>query len=319
MAPTKKILDKVICINLDVHVWSGTRQLKKEDLADIPSDAMPPSAIASLGSKKTVDPNELREFRRLYRQAERTLSNIGVRFLGGYAIPIDRLDEVTQELDSIQAAYINEKQRLLNDFNDLVEQWIGKHPEWESVIRSAVPERARVNNAISFDWQAYRVVPTQEVTGSEQGLEREAESLSARLFEEIAATADKIWNQSFKGTWEVSQRRLNSLRGMHEKLKGLVFINPAIAPVADSLEETLSVMPKSGPISGADFDRLNSLVMLMTDPQRLESHGRGLIQGASGSDSESGESDESEEEELNELNNWHKPADQTLIQPPEWF
>lgn len=61
------------------------KKLRTEDLGA--GVTLPPSELASLGSKKIINSDELKEFENLKRRAVRLLELNGVRFLGGYGLP----------------------------------------------------------------------------------------------------------------------------------------------------------------------------------------------------------------------------------------
>lgn len=46
---TSEILDKIVAVNLDITLWSGSRKLTAGDLGNAD---LPPAQLASLGSKK---------------------------------------------------------------------------------------------------------------------------------------------------------------------------------------------------------------------------------------------------------------------------
>ena len=84
--PTTDItaLKQLTAIRLDVNIWSARRKLTATDLA---TPDLPPESLASLGSKKVCNPEDLRVFATLKARAIALLDRHGVRFLGGWVIP----------------------------------------------------------------------------------------------------------------------------------------------------------------------------------------------------------------------------------------
>lgn len=279
MTPATKTLDRMVCVHLDISTWSGRKKLRPEDLRGVTDGAIPPEDLASLGSKRIIDPKALAVFHRIWRRAETLLSSVGVRFLGGYAIPDSELNRVLGEIEKLKAWFENERKQLLVDYDDLIEQWIARHPDWEAIIRKAVTPSGQVSNRIQFRYQAFRVSTAGPDGTEDAGLAEEAEGLSGRLFREVATMANKTWRESYEGRSEVTQRALNPLRTILKKLRSLEFINPKIAPVADQVENTIDGMPKNGKISGADLSNLVGLFHLISDAERMERHGEGLTSG----------------------------------------
>ena len=97
-----EILDQVILVKVDANVYGARKKLRKEDLVLADGSKLPPDDLASLGSKKLVDPDKLAVFNRLKKEAERTCLEHGTRFMGGYAVPRAFADSVVANLDRIQ-------------------------------------------------------------------------------------------------------------------------------------------------------------------------------------------------------------------------
>ena len=92
-------LDKLLICHIDCSIWSGRKKLRPEDFRLANGSQLPPKDVASLGSKKICDPEALANFERLKKEAQRLCEQVGVRFLGGYAVPEDRIDQIVPELD----------------------------------------------------------------------------------------------------------------------------------------------------------------------------------------------------------------------------
>ena len=66
---------------------------------------------------------------------------------------------------------------------------------------------------------------------------------------------------------------------MHEKLTGLSFVEPHVAPVADIIAAAFKRLPAKGNIEGANLIMLQGLVCLLRDKEALVSHAQTLIDG----------------------------------------
>ena len=53
------VLDQLVVVNLDIHIWSARRKLMPLDLGNA---ELPPEDLASLGSKRICNPEELKHF-----------------------------------------------------------------------------------------------------------------------------------------------------------------------------------------------------------------------------------------------------------------
>ncbi len=254
------ILDNISIIVLSVSLWTGRKQLRQEDLKLADGSELPPQKLASLGSKRVMDPAALAPFATFKRRAERTVLSVGTRFLGGYAVPMDKLDELMTELDSIKDEYNRAKADFLAEYDQAVQDWTAQNPGWENVIATAVESLEYVDRQLSFKVQTFHINP---VDGHEQGLESEINGLAEQLRHEIQQQARMTWDGSFRGKLEVGQKTVRPLRAMVEKIEGLVFLEPCLHELVTGIRSTLATMPKSGPIKGGDFAALCGVIHLL--------------------------------------------------------
>lgn len=267
-------LDSLVCVVLDVHLWSGRRKLTPKDLQKVAPENLPPQDLASLGSKKICDPGELAEFGRLKRQAERVLLETGYRFLGGYGIPADKLDEVTAALQALRGEFEAYKAGFLSRYDQTVERWVSRHSEWESIIRKAVTPPEDVAERLRFDFRVFRVAPAGDADAGEDSL---LDGSYHAIVRETARAACEAWERTFKGNAIVTQRALRPIRKMCEKLNGLSFIDPRIYPVVEQIDAALAACPRTGKIEGGPLTGLHSVVLLLADAKRMVAHGEAVI------------------------------------------
>ena len=126
-----KILDRLTAVNLNVSIWTARRKLTAEDFGGI---ELPPEELASLGSKKICDPERLRIFSTLKARAVNQLDRVGVRFLGGWAIPDEEAGSVLKTLQEVKSDFLEAKEDFLGGYDLAVKSWIDKHPGWERLI-----------------------------------------------------------------------------------------------------------------------------------------------------------------------------------------
>lgn len=281
-----KTLENIIVLNLVVTLWSARRKLKLEDLK-VAGNQLPPEDLASLGSKKICDPEKLKVFNTLKSRATRYLDTIGVRFLGGWAIPAARAQEVADTIEVIKDDFYTERAAFLDEYDLVVTDWINKHPEWTEIIAKAVIPVSEVERKMSFGWQAYMVTgaPAEgDNSALVKGLEEQVSSLGGTLFQEISSLAREVWEESYQGKEKVTRRALRPLRTMADKLRGLSFLDPRALPIVESIEKVVASMPervkKGDCIQGTDLMALNGLLLILCDPEKIVEHGQKIIDGA---------------------------------------
>ncbi|WP_020678102.1 DUF3150 domain-containing protein [Geopsychrobacter electrodiphilus] len=244
------LLQKLICFSLDVHIWSGRKKLTPADL-NLDGEEIPPEELASLGAKKICHPVLLSRFQALRRRAERICEAAGVRFLGGFAIPEEKAQEVARELEAVAVDFEAEKQEFLKFYAENMQAWLTNLPDrWRTMVEQAVESPEHVATRLSFGFQTFQV---SGVEGLNSGLEKAANGLGDQLFREIGQASRLAWSQSFESRTRVSQKALRPIRSILEKAKGLVFVQPSLGLLITSIEQELDGLPKSGYMEGRDF------------------------------------------------------------------
>ena len=258
----KDILNQITILTTQITLWSGRKRLKEEDLKLADGSELPPAALASLGSKKVMDPAALAVFERLKRRAEREILAVGTRFLNGYAVPRGALKELMPKLVAIEEEFDKAKQAFLAEYDEAVESWITANPGWEEVIRRSVEDAGYVGRQLNFAIQAFQITPPR---AHRSGLEKEVGGLAGQLRQEIAQMAHACWESSFENRTEVGQRALRPVRAMARKMEGLTFLEPGLHELVAGIQMILDALPTAGPVKGANFASVCGVLSLLGD------------------------------------------------------
>lgn len=279
------VLDRLMVVNLDAHIWSARRKLDPHDLGNA---ELPPEELASLGSKKVCNPEELNIFRTLKARAESMLRQTGVRFLCGWAIPDEKLVEIDSALAVIRDDFNNAKEDFLKRYEQTVQDWIASHPAWGEIIANSVVREDYVRSKLDFHWQIYRVATPQTNEPLQDHLVNDVQNLGETLYDEIAKSATETWKNCYEGKAEVTRKALSPLKSMYDKLMGLTFIEPRVSPIASLINTALKSIPQRGPITGATLLMLQGLVSMLRMPQEIVNHGQKILDGQDAGDVLSG-------------------------------
>lgn len=279
-----RVLDKLVIVSLQVKIWSARRKLLPRDLD---TTHLPPEDLASLGSKRICNPEDLRLFGTLKARAVSLLEKNGIRFLNGFAIPQERMAEVTSDLTAIKDEFNAAKVSFLARYEKSVKDWIAQHPSWGEIIADAIVSEDHVRSRIDFTWQMFQVAAPKDNTPEimVHNLEEGVATLGDTLFDEIAKSAADTWKRSYAGKTEVTRKALSPLKGMYDKLLGLTFIEPRVAPIVELLDTALLSIPNRGPIEGSTLLMLQGLVSLLRTPQELLTHAQMILDGRKNSQS----------------------------------
>lgn len=262
----ENVLDKVALVKIDISIWSGRKKLRPEDIHLGDGGALPPETVASLGSKKVIGREALKVFETLKKRAQRLPEEIGVRFLGGYAVPVERAQEVSDHLKKIQGEFEEARTEFLDNYGQLVDEWIAEHPSFAESLRKAVPPKEYVARATDFRFAIFQVTPTEV----ESGLGSQANDLGGQLLEEVAADARKWMERFLASASEVSHRTLRPLVRIRDKLQALAFLSGAAQPLTEAIEDVLAECWPAPVITGGLLVRVKALASLLADPVRSQ-------------------------------------------------
>lgn len=272
------ILDRVVLVKVEANIYGARKKLKKEDLVLADGSKLPPVDLASLGSKRLLDPDRLTVFNRLKKEAERICLRVGTRFLGGFAIPRESAAGITLELERIAQDFAHAKSEFLAGYDAAVTDWVVRHPEFAGIIEQAVDSVEFVSTRLSFDFLIVTVgVPNTLPPEDIARLETKIGSLNEQMFYEISVEANHLIEQSLLGKDQVTRNALRPIRRMRDKLDGLGFLDYRVAPVVGTIDALLARIPDKGAITGSILQEILATAMLLADPDKTRRHGEGLL------------------------------------------
>ena len=259
-------LEKLCYIIPQFRVWTGQTVLREEDFRLGENGSLPPKGvIAELGMKNTVDPKTLNIFTAIKRRAYRLLEDYGINWMGGYAVPVDRADELSALLDREVKAFDDATAAFLSDYEAHVEKWIQANPEFAEQLRSAVKPGEYVRNRFHA---GYVVARLQPLSDNDQAFDREVDGLSSRLFESVSQLADRFFKDTLSN--KSVCRSAETLLKIRNKLDGLRFLDSRISPILELVDRVVSHLPAKGTIEGPVFWELTACILLLSDREKIQ-------------------------------------------------
>jgi len=259
-----EVLGRVTLVSLHgIHLWTARKKISP---ADFPGVEFPPEQLMSLGSKHVLDPEQLKTFERCKREAHSECSRVGVRFLGGYAVPEEKLNELLIKLRDIKKKFMEYKTKFLANYDQYTSDWANadwKKDEWREMILRSLTPKAEVACKFDFAFTAMKIVPHPDEELSE-GLADEVKGLTAELIKEVSTEARNIILRGLLTRGTATQGTVNTLRKISEKIDGLTFLSPFVAVVSNYVSSVIKAMPKEGTIKDNDFQALSSLVVSLS-------------------------------------------------------
>lgn len=265
-----QVLTKILLVGIQVNVWSARKKLEPEDLGLDPTK-IPPAELASLGTLRSCNPEDIQAFEKLRRKAKRTVEKMGLRFMGVVAIPEEKAAQASAELEKIEQEFNDLRSKFLNSYDRSTLEWMNRPwptPALKDAVMRAIVPKAQVAERIAFRFSLCRVMPDKSPELNKQ-LEREVQGLHGQLFQEIADTSDELLQKSFTGKDKVGQKAINCIRRIHEKLLSLAFLDPTVQALADHVEVKLAHFPTKGDVDGARLQELVSLLTSLSDETKI--------------------------------------------------
>lgn len=264
-----KVLEQLLLVDLSgIHLWTARKKLQPEMF----EGKIPPEDLASLGSMRVIDPIRVKPFEKIKRKATTVLETYGVKFLGGYAVSQDNIQNVVDELEKLKSEFYSLKNNFLHNYDRWVTDWVNKgwtKEEWRQAIQSSVTPKAKVDDGLQFGYAACRVAPDGDKHLSDT-LGKQVRGLSDQLYAETADTAARLMESGLAVRGHVTQTTLNTVRKINAKLRGLMFLSSDVKALTDHIEQVLAAIPRTGPVSGTEYNTVVTLVSALSDEDSIK-------------------------------------------------
>ncbi len=280
----QKEAGNLVCVLLDIHIWSGRRHLEKTDLVHSNPEfrKLPEKDLANLGSVKICDPEDIKKFHTIKGKAERVLKRAGLPILGAVGIPVEKFDEVHDELVKLQAEFSGLAATFIAAYDQRVSGWKMKHtlanPGWANLFNH-IPTALHVAGRIAFDFHPFKISAPADDMKPELNAryESQVQGLKGELMQEVADEATSLITDYLTGSGQdgvvkrreyVTQKTIGPLKRAAAKLNSFRFIDGSIGPLADVIDEVLKSLPPSGRIDGVGLIKVWSLARMLSTPRQ---------------------------------------------------
>jgi hypothetical protein len=176
------------------------------------------------------------------------------------------------KLAALKADFDTESQTFLADYDQVLEDWITKLPEFEAPIRRAIEPASVVAGRLRFGFQLMELKPAEHAGTFTE----EVQGLGDNIFSEVEQMAHDL-EGSFEGKDKLHRKALGTFKRIRDKLACLSFIDPRIQPVVDTIDDWVSRVPTTGPIEGGIFNEGLGLALLLSEAERMARHGAGQL------------------------------------------
>ena len=226
-------------VHLKIRCWSGEKKASRDnDISMGKGGKLPPKKLLAIGRKKIFPPRSLDPFNRIRKSSERCCLDKGTRFMGGYAIPDEDVDELITELEIIQESYRRSIINFLAEFDLNKQQWISDNQDFEHILRDQVPTRAAVENAFGFSIKLFKLQPLE-------GHDPDGDEVANQILHEVGTSCKDMSNRMLDRSTAIGGKTLKKqLEPLINKLDTLSFGNGRIITVLNEFRAFRDSVPE---------------------------------------------------------------------------
>lgn len=267
-------LEQLAILQIDFDIWSGQVKLDDPDLKLGIGGELPPKELVDLGRKYVINKEHLRPFNRLKTHARRLCLAYGMPFMNGFAVPLDKIDTISKDLDTVAAEMVDLKAHFLVNYDKWIDDWERKNPDYAQAIRAGALPKAVVQKRIGFDYQVFQVNPVNEAQSKK--LNTMAAGLAGELMDEIVMEANNFFHSSLKGKESCQANTQKTLKRIRDKVDGLSFLDSRFLSVVDLLDKAIAGYAGAGKaISGEQFYRVLSATLILSSHDKIKEYASG--------------------------------------------
>lgn len=220
---------------------------------------LPSECRAANGRKYFMERGVLNKLNACRNRLVRYLESVSIHYLGGYAAPLTKREEVLKVIEREERTFNQIKQtELLAQYDQWVDKWCNQFPEYASALKASAPSIEKVQERNRFAVNVFQVKP---LDGESQIAEDS--NLGEKLFKEVNKEARKLYNDSFRGKAECTRKAVSALERMAQKLQGLAFLDNRALPLFTEVDKRIKKLPKHGPYSGTTLTEISNIVLLL--------------------------------------------------------
>lgn len=253
-------------VHLKIRCWSGEKKASRDrDISMGTGGQLPPAKLLDLGRKKIFPPKALDPMCRQRKAAERVCLGSGTRFMGGYAIPDESVDELVKRLDEIKRKFDMALTDFLSDFDSNKAAWLAENQEFAHIIRDQVPDRVTVANTFEFSFKLYKL-------DAVKGFEPDEQDIANQVLHEIGMTCKEMSNRMLDRKTAISGKKLSEqLDPLINKLDTLSFGNGRILKVLSEFQTLKNSVPMERiDHNHSTFGQTVTFLSMCADSDKLE-------------------------------------------------
>jgi hypothetical protein len=274
MAITQKLVNgDFVIVKINASKWTGKKQLEGGDIkaefkdTDTSKEAVvkvPPKDLVSLGRKCVFDKQRIKEFDDDRTELVGIARSIGSALpeisATAFSMPLAEYQSVFKPAaDEIAIRYAQRADKLVEDYDEVVEKFIQQNSEWEDMIRKAIEPKESIRNKFSFTHRVFKIGLIDEDILSP--MNNDTHAISQSLFDDFVNRVKQIMVlkvKSYQNKEKINQKTMPSVKEALSILRNMLGIDDCVKPSVNLLEHVIDRMPKSGYIDHEHFALLKA-------------------------------------------------------------
>jgi len=256
-----EITDRGVLIMPLLSLWSGRKHVQPEELGiDLPKGVVTP------GSKRIFPAKGIKPPETIKSKVHTAIEKVSVKYgRGVYCLDQEKLDDLMQTLNDLELEWNDVILELDRTYDSQFRDWLKDvDPVWQPIIQAARVPAADAVSRYRFQLSMLKIQAPDNLPGANSGI---LQGLRGQMYEELADMAKDAYN-AMNGKSKLTQKGKSPFRRIAEKAVAVSFIDTTARRLAAYIENTLDGLPKTGPLEGNDFDKLQALAHSLSDANR---------------------------------------------------
>lgn len=259
-------------VTFDLRAINGITQLPPKQLVTDGRMFLIPQ-----GKLQSGKANLLSQLTSVRKGVERTLSSVGIRLMGGYAIPNSKVSAVLQEIADYNAEFDRLVSELVADVSTLYNQQINNYPEWAAQLLDAQISPASIQKRCRFDLAVFEVSAPKN-TEAARRFNCATNGIFDQVLGDLADNAHQILRNTFANRGDgITRKALRPVNRIIEKLDTFTFVDSRLVPMVSYLQDTMNSLPLTGNLSANDIGRVVAMLTTITSPDDFIAFGTGTF------------------------------------------
>lgn len=227
-------------VHLGISLWSGAKTADREKDIKMGLDGkLPPKELLSMGCKSIYPKEALRPMSNRKKAAERACLAVGTKFMGGYAIPDEKIPDLEAKLDGIQKEFDEDLREFLSNYDVKRDQWLesDENKEYAYIFEDQIPSSSEVKQAYNYKFTLFKFDPAPGYTPSES-------DIANQILHEIGNSCREISKRLIERSKAISGGNLREqFQPLIEKLDTLSFGNGKVLAVLREFRRLQDIIP----------------------------------------------------------------------------